>query len=149
MLRKKLLVGLLIIGIISAFSIGFILLRQASSNQIIIRGVRLTVDLAKTPSEWEQGLSGRASMPEDRGMLFVFDRESPWGFWMKDMRFPLDIIWFDSSRRVVHIEQDLPPCSPQGCPVYVPLANALYVLEVNAGFVEAHGINLGDTFQFG
>jgi len=147
-LRKRLAVGLLIVGIIVAFSIGLILLQPAGTERIIIREVRLTVDLAKTPSEWEKGLSGRASMPADRGMLFVFDRESPWGFWMKDMRFPLDIIWFDSNRRVVHIEQNLPPCTPQDCPVYVPLASALYVLEVNAGFVEAHGVILGDTFNF-
>ena len=144
---NRLAIGVLIVGIIAASAIGIILLKP-TGTRIMIRGVRLAVDLADTPAKWERGLSGRASMPADQGMLFVFNQESSWGFWMKDMRFPLDVIWFDSSRRIVHIEQNLPPCSPQGCPVYVPTANALYVLEVNAGFVDAQGIILGDTFDF-
>jgi uncharacterized membrane protein (UPF0127 family) len=87
-------------------------------------------------------------MPQNHGMLFTFQTESPWGFWMKDMRFSLDIIWFNSNRQVVFIEQNLPPCTPQQCPIYVPTAGATYVLEVNAGFVNAHGVSLGDTFNF-
>lgn len=67
---------------------------------------------------------------------------------MKDMRFSLDIIWFNSNRHVVFIEQSLQPCSPQSCPVHTPTTNAMYVLEVNAGFVQAHDISLGDTFNF-
>jgi len=86
-------------------------------------------------------------MPADRGMLFIFKSESRWQFWMKDMRFSLDIIWFDSNRSAVYVEENLPPCSQEQCPVYTPAAGALYVLEVNAGFVQAHGISLADTFD--
>jgi uncharacterized membrane protein (UPF0127 family) len=67
---------------------------------------------------------------------------------MKGMRFSLDIIWFNSQRKAVFIEQDLLPCTPQECPVYTPPAKATYVLEVNAGFVRAHNISLGVTFNF-
>jgi uncharacterized membrane protein (UPF0127 family) len=81
-------------------------------------------------------------------MLFVFDHEDYWAFWMIDMKFPLDIIWFNSARQVVWTEPDLRPCPPSNCPVIMPNAKAMYVLEVNAGFITAHHITLGTTFSF-
>lgn len=81
-------------------------------------------------------------------MLFVFDRQDTWGFWMHEMRFQLDIIWFNSQRQSVYIRQNLEPCTPQECPVFIPSAKALYVLEVNAGFVESHNVTLGEGFAF-
>lgn len=81
-------------------------------------------------------------------MLFVFNSEASWTFWMKDMRFRLDIIWFDSQRRVVFAEQNLQPCTPQFCPTYTPPLAAMYVLEVNAGFVAAHLVSNGESFNF-
>ncbi|HYB83772.1 MAG TPA: DUF192 domain-containing protein [archaeon] len=117
-------------------------------SEISIAGVTLSVELATTPAAQAQGLSDRDSMPADHGMLFVFNQEAEWAFWMHEMRFSLDIIWFNSNRQAVFIEQDLPPCTPAGCPVYTPTANATYVLEVNAGFVRANGLALGDSFSF-
>jgi hypothetical protein len=81
-------------------------------------------------------------------MLFVFDHEDYWAFWMINMNFPLDIIWFNSTRQVVWTETDLQPCTPSDCPVIMPNAQSMYVLEVNAGFVAAHHITLGTTFSF-
>jgi hypothetical protein len=107
------------------------------------------VDLATTPAEQQQGLSGPDSMPNDHGMLFVFQQSGQWAFWMYEMKFPLDIIWFNASKQVVFIEQNLAPCPPEFCPVYTPpFANVLYVLEVNAGFVSANGVVLGDSFTY-
>jgi hypothetical protein len=110
--------------------------------------VLLIVEIAKTPAEQQKGLSGRTSLAPDHGMLFVFDHEDYWGFWMVDMNFPLDIIWFNSNRQAVFIEQNLPPCTPQSCPVFIPNVKAMYVLELNGGFVMAHQITLGTTFTF-
>jgi len=67
---------------------------------------------------------------------------------MIDMNFPLDIIWFNSTRQVVFIERNLPPCFPQNCPIFTPSTKAMYVLEVNGGFVAAHQITFGTTFTF-
>jgi hypothetical protein len=117
-------------------------------TKITLTGVTLTVELATTPAAQQQGLSDRNSMPADHGMLFIFNQEAQWSFWMHDMRFPLDIIWFNASRQAVFIEQDLPPCTPSICPVYTPVVNAMYVLEVNAGFVAANAVGLGDSFAF-
>jgi uncharacterized membrane protein (UPF0127 family) len=143
-----------ILGVVIVVSIfaGYLLLRPAntpaSAVEIKFAGVILNVELAKTPQAQQMGLSGRVSMPPDHGMLFIFDSESNWGFWMKDMKFSLDIIWFDSNRRAVYIEQNLAPCTPQSCPIYSPPTIAMYVLEVNAGFIQVHNVTLGDAFSF-
>jgi hypothetical protein len=119
-----------------------------STTQIIIAGVHLTVKLAITLPAQERGLSGLPSLPSNEGMLFIFDHEDYWGFWMINMSFPLDIIWFNSARQVVWTEPDLKPCPTYDCPVITPNAKSMYVLEVNAGFIVAHHITLGTTFSF-
>ena len=145
---KRLIVGSLLVVVIVIGVIGYYS-TQAQSSRIMIGNVVLVVEIAITPTAQQKGLSGRASLASDHGMLFVFDHEDYWGFWMIDMKFPLDIIWFNSTRQVVFIEQDLPPCTPQNCPVFTPNVKAMYVLEVNAGFVSAHQITFGTTFTFG
>ncbi len=113
---------------------------------IEIAGVRLTVEIADTAPKQERGLMFRESLPEDRGMLFVFTREGRYSFWMKDVRFPLDIIWFDENRRAVFFTTNLAPCNAFLCPLYTPDRDAKYVLEVKAGFVDRHAIVLNSTF---
>lgn len=139
---------LVVVIIVTAFSVGYMLIPQGKATRIEISGIVLTVELAETVADQERGLSGRDSMAPDRGMLFVFDSAGYWGFWMHEMKFPLDIIWFNSTRQAVFIEQNLPPCTPEACPVYNPTAQAQYVLEVNAGFVRANNIQLGVGFTF-
>ncbi len=119
-----------------------------STAQIVIAGTNLTVELATTLPAQERGLSGLPSLPRNEGMLFVFDHEDYWMFWMIDMKFPLDIIWFNSARQVVYTEPDLKPCPPDDCPVVMPNVKSMYVLEVNAGFIAAHHITLGTIFSF-
>jgi len=119
-----------------------------STAQVVIAGVRLTVELATTLPAQERGLSGLPSLPSDEGMLFVFDHDDYWGFWMFNMNFPLDIIWFNSARQVVWTEPELKPCPSYDCPVIMPDVKSMYVLEVNTGFIAAHDITLGTTFCF-
>jgi M6 family metalloprotease-like protein len=119
-----------------------------STAHILIGGVLLTVVLATTLPAQERGLSGLPSLPRNEGMLFVFDHEDYWAFWMINMSFPLDIIWFNSARQVVWTEPDLKPCPPSNCPVIMPPVKSMYVLEVNAGFITAHHITIGTTFSF-
>jgi hypothetical protein len=118
----------------------------STTAHIMIGGVVLTVELAETAISQNKGLSGRPSLPSDHGMLFVFDHQSYWSFWMTDMKFPLDIIWFNSTHQVVFLEPNLPPCTAQDCPVITPTFKAMYVLEVNSGFAAAHKIRLGTKF---
>ena len=143
---KKLIVGCLLLFVVVGV-VGYYW-TQAHSSHILVGNVLLIVEIAKTSAAQQKGLSGRTSLASDHGMLFVFDHEDYWGFWMVDMKFPLDIIWFNSTRQVVFIEQNLPPCTPQNCPVFTPNVKAMYVLEVNAGFVLAHQITFGTSFIF-
>ncbi|HDH41471.1 MAG TPA: DUF192 domain-containing protein [Candidatus Altiarchaeales archaeon] len=100
----------------------------------------IEVEIANNDKSRRIGLSGRDSLREDAGMLFVFDEEGRYDFWMKGMRFPLDIIWINKDKRVVHIARNLPPCQRSSCPTYAPENNSLYVLEVNAKFTEKYNI---------
>ena len=145
---RRTAIAVLAILIVASISIGYFVFQPPKTVRIMISGVVFKVELARTPSEQEKGLSGRDSMPLDHGMLFIFDTEGYWSFWMEGMRFPLDIIWFSSSKQAVFFEQDLQPCGPGVCPAFSPSARAMYVLEVNAGFVAAHQVSLGDVFTF-
>jgi uncharacterized membrane protein (UPF0127 family) len=101
----------------------------------------ICIERADTEAARELGLSGRASLSPGSGMLFVFDGEEERGFWMKDMRFSIDIIWADTKGRVVTIAADVSPDSyPQ---TFYPTSPAHYALEVPAGFAKAHAIAIG------
>ena len=113
---------------------------------VVVRGVKLWVEVADTPDERGRGLSDRDMLPKDAAMLFVFETPGKHGFWMYRMRFPLDIIWIDEGLRVVYFVENVKPCV-NVCETYEPPADALYVLEVNAGFVKSHGVMVGDKVE--
>lgn len=81
-------------------------------------------------------------------MLFILPERQRHSFWMKDTKIPLDIIWLDFVRRVVHVEDHVPPCQEDPCPTYTPDSSALYVLEVNAGHAKRMGLQKGDRLDF-
>jgi uncharacterized membrane protein (UPF0127 family) len=81
-------------------------------------------------------------------MLFLFEEEGIQSFWMKNMRFSIDILWLDRQRRIVHIEPDVPPCTADPCPSYTPRAAAMYVLELKNGSVKRHNLKLYDRLDF-
>jgi uncharacterized membrane protein (UPF0127 family) len=105
----------------------------------------IDTEVVDTKPSRELGLSGRGSLPKDGGMLFGFDRPGVYGFWMKDMKFSLDLIWIDSNGQVVTIERDV---KPETYPtVFKNSVNALYVLEIAAGEAEKKGIFLGSKVK--
>ncbi|HVZ75737.1 MAG TPA: DUF192 domain-containing protein [Candidatus Paceibacterota bacterium] len=105
----------------------------------------VSVEIASTSAEQEQGLSGRTSLAEGSGMLFVFPDGSQPGFWMKGMNFSLDIIFITSSGKVITIDRDLAPDTyPQA---FYPSGPIRYALEVPAGFAAAHTIEEGSMAE--
>jgi uncharacterized membrane protein (UPF0127 family) len=101
----------------------------------------LVVEVANTQASREQGLSGRVSMADDEGLLFIFDTPGRYGFWMKDMNFPLDIIWINGDGIVVSIERGV---TKESYPkAFINQSDATYVLEVNAGLAEKFGLYMG------
>lgn len=106
--------------------------------------------VAKSNEEKIKGLSERDSLPKDTGMLFVFEEKGEYGFWMKNMRFPIDIIYIDENK-VVDIVENAPKPSenqdPSTLPVYKPASPVNYVLELNAGQVKESKLVVGDTIE--
>lgn len=94
------------------------------------------------------GLMFRPSLASDRGMLFVFETRDFHGIWMKNCRFPIDILWLDEQKSVVHVAEAVPPCKADPCPVYSPLRQAAYVVELNAGQARREKAVIGSTLGF-
>ncbi|MDO8515806.1 MAG: DUF192 domain-containing protein [bacterium] len=108
------------------------------------------VDIADTGEKRMQGLSGRDPLDPDEGMLFIFDSPGMLGFWMKDMKFDIDIIWIRDGK-VIGFSQNAkaePEKSLLQLPLYYPPERAKEVLEVNAGTVARLGIKVGDSAEF-
>jgi uncharacterized protein len=116
---------------------------------VSVNGFKLIADLALTQDQQIKGLAIRNQLNESEGMLFVFQHPSRQSFWMKDMKFPIDIIWLDANRSVVHVVPNLEPCPIRGdCPGYLPDRDSLYVLETSAGFSERHNVRVGTQIHF-
>jgi len=107
-----------------------------------LRGEQLLLEVADTPELRTQGLSGREKLSQGSGMLFIFDNMNLYGFWMKDMKFSLDIMWLDADKKIVYIEKNL--SSDTYPTIFTPASPAQYVLEVPAGFVDNSNVSLGD-----
>ncbi len=107
----------------------------------------IKAELASTSAQQARGLSYRDHLPIDHGMLFVFKRYFKPSFWMKGMRFPLDIIWLDNDI-IVDITPNIPPPQPnQPLERYTPKQPVNYVLELNAGSVSNYGLKVGDHIK--
>ncbi|QQS38371.1 DUF192 domain-containing protein [Candidatus Woesebacteria bacterium] len=120
-------------------------------TEIEINGVAITVEVAKTEEAIQRGLSGREVLATNHGMLFIFDKGNRYPiFWMKDMKFPLDIIWINDST-IVDISKNISNPNPgdtTNLPLYKPGHPADTILEVNAGFSDIHNIRVGDLVKY-
>ena len=94
------------------------------------------------------GLMFRPSLASDHGMLFVFERPDFHGIWMKNCKFPIDIVWLDEARRVVDVAASVPPCKADPCPVYLPMRRASYVVEMGAGQAGREKVGRGAVLDF-
>lgn len=116
-------------------------------STVTINDHTFSVDMAVTPQEKEKGLGYRNSLPTDHGMLFVWDHKEVFPFWMKGMRFPIDIIWIDQTT-IVDISTNIPIPTGSYYPIYHPRTPVDKVLEVNAGLTASYVIQIGDTVSF-
>lgn len=105
----------------------------SNESQVCFRDNCFYVELALTSEEQSRGLMFRDHLDQDRGMLFVFQEEGIYPFWMKNTLIPLDIIWIGEDQKVVFISRNAQPCGSLSCPMIYPEEKAKYVLEVNAG----------------
>jgi uncharacterized membrane protein (UPF0127 family) len=123
----------------------------------------IKAEVAKTTYQKTKGLMFRKELKKDTGMLFVFNTEAKHTFWMANTYIPLDIVWINKDKNIVHMSEDTHPCDSSenknmaiktiqniknSCTLYTPKEKALYVLEINAGWIKENGIKLGDKITF-
>ena len=118
-------------------------LSPAKFGEVRIGEQSWQVEIADDNISRQYGLMFRENLAKNSGMLFVFDTPAPHSFWMKNTLIPLDLLWISADKKVVDV-QTLQPCQKDPCPSYRPQADALYVLEINAGNFRG---NLGDSVE--
>jgi uncharacterized membrane protein (UPF0127 family) len=111
-------------------------------------GKVLQVEVMIDDEDRAMGLMFRPSLPMDRGMLFRFETSDFHGIWMKNCRFPIDIVWLDEDRKVVDVKEGAPPCRKDPCPVYQPMQRASWVVEINSGQARREKVVRGAAVSF-
>lgn len=147
---QKLFSWIIVLGALALISYGVIRVVNGLSSYrpvVNIGSATLRADLAQTPAELSRGLAGRESIAEDQAMLFVFNESRNWSFWMKGMKIPIDIIWINDKKKVVHVEPNVQP-DAEPYDTYNPPEPARYVLETKAGMAEKYGIKAGVEAKF-
>ncbi len=147
---RPLTTALLIGGVLTilvATVVSFILTSFQPRTDLTIGSNTYKVLLAQDHSSRERGLSGVVSLKPNEGLLMVYDQNDYHSIWMEGMNIPLDIIWLDESKKVVHIVQDADP-KPVKTTIYTPKKPARYVLELPAGSVRQQAIRLGQEAKF-
>ena len=115
-------------------------------KEVVLGDTQYTLEIADTDLLRERGLSYRTSLAPQTGMLFVFEVPQTLRFWMKDMNFPIDIIWLDADKKVVHIEHALSPSTYPDS--FGPETPTQYVIELNARDAQKIGLKRGDMVDF-
>lgn len=124
--------------------------QSTTYKQLVINDAKLKVEVADTQEKRRKGLGGRESLASDSGMLFVFEKEDQYPFWMKGLKFPLDFVWIKGDK-VVDILQNIPSPTPgqkdESLPIYQSKVAVDKVLEVNGGVVERLKIKVDDSVK--
>ena len=120
----------------------------AHATVITQKGVSIPVEVSDTPEKRSLGLGKRDKLENGWGMLFVFEKRIPHSFWMKNMRFPIDIIWLDN-QRIVELAENVPPPQEGESPkVMEPSIPSNFVLELESGRARALGLNVGQKLSY-
>jgi uncharacterized protein len=119
---------------------------QSQNQQVIVGGNKIEVEIADSSNERARGLCCRDYLANNSGMLFVYENPGDYKFWMKDTLIPLDMIWIDKDKKIIHIEHSVQPNTyPKTFGSKQP---AQYILEVNAGYAKEHEIKVGNKAEF-
>lgn len=118
--------------------------KEPSCTGLTLKEQCFKVDTADTEVQRQKGLSFRDSLPQDRAMLFTFEMPSRQCMWMRDMKFPIDIMWLDEQKKVLKIENNV---TTQTYPATFCADDTKYVVEINAGLARSIGLSVGDVAQ--
>ncbi|MEW6456828.1 MAG: DUF192 domain-containing protein [Acidobacteriota bacterium] len=123
-------------------------LPQKFTKIFLPNGNSIIAEIASTEEERTKGLMFRKKLNQNHGMIFIFEREGRYSFWMKNTLIPLDMIFINSKKIIVDIIENVPPCFIEPCETYVPNEDCQYVLEVNSGKAKKEGLKIGDKLLF-
>ena len=121
---------------------GILTFHDQTTKKII---TQIDIEIADNREKREIGLMYRRSLPDKAGVLFIYKKRQPLSFWMKNTYIPLDIIFVDEDMKIVTISKNTKPLSEDPIPSY---RYSMYVIEVNAGFCDKYGIQIGDYIKF-
>ena len=139
----------IVILVITAAFIGYLKPEQVVYIKTSDAVYDVRAQVVTTPKRQARGLMWRENLPEDRGMLFIYEKERPLKFWMKNMKISLDMLFIDSDHRIMHIEHNVPPCEEDTqCATYGPEEKVRYVLELKSGFTKKFDVAVGDEVTF-
>ncbi len=144
---KKILISLiliLLILIVTVIIAGMLGKPKDSLVNLRIKDHVFKVEVADTIEERQLGLSKRYSIAEDGGMLFVYDEKGTYGYWMKDMYFPIDILWIEDNIVVDILKSVVIPSTEKDLVVYYPYKPINKVLEIKSGLSDILNIQIGD-----
>ena len=150
--KQTSLAVLIIAGIIIVSAVGlriqqYIKTKNPETVTFVLNNAIFETEVADTPEKLELGLGKRDSLPENSAMYFPFPTAGKWIFWMKDMKFPIDIIWLNEGK-VIDVSRDVPvPTAGTTLSKYSPKEPADAVLEINAGIAAEINVKLGDTLR--
>jgi len=151
MSKRKYIYLAILVGVLAVAAIVTALLartpKQTPTNYVSINGRTVAVEIADTPASQSRGLSNHPPLAENQGMLFIFPDRQTRTFWMKEMLFPLDIIWLDGNR-IVKISANLPAEGVSPSKIYSSDSPVNYVLEVNAGWADRAGVKIGELIDY-
>jgi len=151
-MNKKILSSIFVVFILFIFLIWLyhsMFSNKAETGMVCFENHCFQVEIAKTPQKLKKGLMFRKDLKENQGMLFIFEKEDIYPFWMKNTLIPLDIIWLDSNKKIVYIEKNAQPCKENNvCLTITPDKKAKYVLEVLGGVSQKINLKIEDKASF-
>jgi len=117
-------------------------------QEICVKNICIQAEVADTQNKLAEGLMFRKFLDHDKGMLFILGEQGSHNFWMKNLNFPLDIIWINEKKEITEIMKNVSPCGKSPCEAFTAKTRPAFVLEVSAGFAEENNLKAGDKVRF-
>ncbi len=149
--KKSRIITLVLLAIL-LMSLSTFLMQRDESKTIIVtfpNGAIIEAEVADTPEKLLFGLAFQEALPQDGGMIYIFEATGPHRVTTKEYRFPVDMIWVDESHHVVSIAENVAPCRQESCTWYGSTPEAVrYLIQTEAGFVKRKGLTGGEELKF-
>jgi hypothetical protein len=149
-MKRKIFITIILLCFLLLTTVVIFLLNrdEGKRDKVCFKDICFDVELAIDLESRSRGLMFREKLDPDKGMLFIFEKEGNYSFWMKNTLIPLDIIWINENKEVVFIANNAQPCKESSCPFIESGKEAKYVLEINSGISEKIGLSAGEKIDF-